>query len=222
MFHVKPFLVFFMLLPLFTQAQHIGSTRLEVKEFPPPPSREHQIDEFLSQYSAALTPMQKEWFYWTNYSRNNPRRFWDSVVAPILNIYPDFRNSYTNSLKEDLYKASPLPFVKPNDDLAKTAQSLAGALAEKKANPSHTSPNGETFEDRMKLIRVKKCAGENISFGPSNTVLMLVLLYIDEGVPGLGHRKTLLTPSFVEMGIGVGAYPQNKYMVVQDFACDQK
>jgi uncharacterized protein YkwD len=46
-------------------------------------------------------------------------------------------------------------------------------------------------------------------------------LYVDEGVPDLGHRKTLLNPSFVEMGIGVGHYPENKVMVVQDFACDQ-
>ncbi len=72
------------------------------------------------------------------------------------------------------------------------------------------------------MFHVKRCAGENISFGPDNAVLMLVLLYIDEGVPDLGHRKTLLNPSFVEMGIGVGAYPDNKVMVVQDFACDQK
>jgi hypothetical protein len=32
----------------------------------------------------------------------------------------------------------------------------------------------------------------------------------------------LLNPSFVEMGVGVGAYPGDKYMVVQDFACSQK
>jgi uncharacterized protein YkwD len=51
---------------------------------------------------------------------------------------------------------------------------------------------------------------------------MLVLLYIDEGVPEMGHRKTLLDPSFVEMGIGVAPYPDNKVMVIQDLACDQK
>jgi uncharacterized protein YkwD len=73
----------------------------------------------------------------------------------------------------------------------------------------------------MKSISIKRCAGENISFGPANTVLMLVLLYIDEGVPDLGHRKTLLNASFVEMGIGIGAYPEGKYMVVQTFSCDQ-
>jgi len=222
MFHVKLFLLIFLLFPFLLKAQHMGSTRLEIKELPAPPAKETQIEEYVSQFSASLTPTQKEWFYWTNYSRSNPKRFWDSVVAPILKIYPSFRNSYTISLKEDLYKASPLPFVKHNEELAKVAQSLAGGLAEKKASPSHTSPSGVTFEDRMQSISIKKCAGENISFGPPNAVLMLVLLYIDEGVPDLGHRRTLLNPSFVEMGVGVGAYPQNKFMVVQDFACNQK
>lgn len=222
MFHVKPILLALLLFPLLSYSQHMGSTKLEIKDLPLPPSRDYSVDVYVNQFSTSLNSTQKEWFYWTNYSRSNPKRFWDSVVAPILNVYPSFRNSYTNSLKEDLYKASSLPFVKPNDDLAKIANSLANSLAKKKAKPSHTSPSGETFEDRMKSISVKKCAGENISFGPPNTVLMLVLLYIDEGVPDFGHRRTLLNPSFVEMGVGIGAYPQNRYMVVQDFACDQK
>lgn len=221
MFHVKHFLLLLLLLPVLSFSQHMGSTQLEIKEMPPLPPLDERVGEYVSQFSS-LNPTQREWFYWTNYSRSNPRRFWDSVVAPILKVYPGFRNSYTYSLKEDLYKTQALPFIKPNDDLARIAGSLAGALAARKAKPSHTSPSGETFEDRIKSISVKRCAGENISFGPPNTVLMLVLLYIDEGVPDLGHRRTLLNPSFVEMGVGVGAYPQDRYMVVQDFACSQQ
>jgi hypothetical protein len=32
----------------------------------------------------------------------------------------------------------------------------------------------------------------------------------------------LLDPAFVEMGIGISNYPDNKVMVIQDFACNQK
>ena len=222
MFHVKLFLLCLFLVPILCFSQHMGTTRLEVKDLPAPPVSDAKIEEFLSPYANSLSPTEDEWFYWTNYSRSNPRRFWDSVVAPILKVYPTFRNSYTTSLKEDLYRSPSLPLVIPNADLTKTARSLALGLAAKKAGPSHTAPSGATFEDRMKSISVKRCAGENISFGPPNTILMLVLLYIDEGVPDLGHRKTLLNPAFVEMGIGVGTYPENRYMVVQDFACTQK
>jgi len=219
---VKPFLLFLLLFPVFSKAQHVGQTRLEIRDLPATPVRAQNIDAFLKPFSAGLNTFQQEWFYWTNYSRENPKRFWDSVVAPILNVYPSFRNSYTKTLKEDLYKASALPFVKPNNDLGKAAQVLATALSGKSSGPSHTAPNGQTFEDRMKAINIKKCAGENISFGAPNSLLMLVLLYVDEGVPDVGHRKTLLNPSFEEMGIGFAVYPDNRYMVVQDFACSQK
>lgn len=222
MFHVKPFLLLFFFVPLFLCAQHMGMTKLQVKDLPPLPIKDQQVVDFLRQFMPALNPLEKDWFYWTNYSRSNPKRFWDSVVAPILNVYPDFRNAYTNSLKIDLYKSQSLPFVKPNKDLVKTSQSLASSLAAKKAAPSHTTSSGITFEERMKSISIKRCAGENISFGPFNTVLMLVLLYIDEGVPDLGHRKALLNPMFTEMGIGAELYPDSKYLIVQDFACDQK
>src|SRR3954470_8068285 len=128
MFHVKPFLLFILLFPFISIAQHVGQTRLEIRDLPAPPPRVYKIDEFLKPYSSGLNSFQQEWFYWTNYSRENPRRFWDSVVAPILNVYPAFRNNYTKSLKDDLYKVATLPFVKPNADLAKVAQSLANAL----------------------------------------------------------------------------------------------
>ncbi|GEO09553.1 CAP domain-containing protein [Segetibacter aerophilus] len=210
------------MLPLFSISQHLGTTTLEVKDLPTLPRQDIVVETFLKPYSNSLNPVEKEWFYWTNYSRSNPKRFWDSVVAPILAVYPGFRNSYTNSLRNDLYKSPGLPFVKPSSTLTKSAQGLATGLALKKAPPSHTAPSGATFEDRMKAISIKKCAGENISFGPPNPVLMLVLLFIDEGVPDLGHRKTLLSSNFVEMGIGVSSYPENKFMVVQDFACSQE
>lgn len=222
MFHVKRFLFLLLFVPACLKAQHTGSTKLEIKNLPTPPGTDYQVEGYVNSFSNQLSSTQKEWFYWTNYSRSNPKRFWDSVVEPILRIYPNFRNSYTISLKEDLYKTSRLPLVKPSEDLAKIAQSLASGLAAKRAQPSHTSPSGATFEDRMQSISIKKCAGENISFGPSNPVLMLVLLYIDEGVPDLGHRRTLLNFSFVEMGVGVGEYPGNRYMIVQDFACNQR
>lgn len=222
MFHVKPFLLLFLLFPLLSLSQHIGSTRLEIKDLPLPPNRDLEVEKFMAGFSNSLNAVEKDWFYWTNYSRSDPKRFWDSVVAPILQVYPGFRNAYTNSLRKDLYSSAPLPPVKLNEELTKAAQSLARELAAKRARPSHTSPSGSTFESRMKLISIKKCAGENISFGPPNTLLMLVLLYIDEGVPDLGHRKTLLNADFVEMGLGLGLYPDNKVMVVQDFACSQR
>ncbi|WP_018616080.1 CAP domain-containing protein [Segetibacter koreensis] len=224
MFHVKQFILLFILFPFISFSQHFGSTVLPVKPLPVLPAKDALILDLLQsapEYNS-LNPYQKEWFYWTNYSRRNPKVFWDSVVVPILENYPTLNNSNTVSLKSDLYNSTPLPPTKPSLKLLETSQRLASELSSKTASPSHTSPSGATFSDRMKASGITKCAGENISFGPLNPVLMLVLLYLDEGVQGVGHRRALLNPSFVEMGIGIADYPDNKAIVVQDFACEQK
>jgi len=223
MFHVKPFLFVAFFIPLVSFSQHFGTTTLAVKTLPSLPPKNPTIIDFLNKNPGynSLNPTLKEWFYWTNYSRNNPIGFWDSVVSPILKIYPDFKNSYTHSLEKDLNNTAPLPLVKPNLKLLNTSLSLAKELAAQNASPSHTSPSGATFPDRMKAAGIRNCAGENISFGPQNPVLMLVLLYIDQNVPGLGHRHSLLNPSFQEMGVGVADYADKNAIVIQDFACLQ-
>ena len=35
-----------------------------------------------------LSKEEKEILYWTNYSRKDPVRFWDSVMVPILTVFP--------------------------------------------------------------------------------------------------------------------------------------
>lgn len=222
MFHVK--LLLLLMLPAFAFSQHMGSTSLEAKDLPSLPSRKMEIYSYIGRFPEAATfnTFQKEWFYWTNLSRGNPKEFWDSIISPIIVSFPSLKNDYSNSLKKDLYNAAPLPLLKPNKNLSTVSQSFAEELASRKASPSHTSPSGLTFGNRMALAGIKTCAGENISFGPGNPVMMLVLLYIDQGVPELGHRKALLNPAYTEMGVGFSAYPDNSIMVIQDFACDQR
>jgi uncharacterized protein YkwD len=168
----------------------------------------------------SLSSNAREWFYWTNYSRRNPKAFWDSVVAPILNTYPQFNTSYAASLKKDLYKAQKLPMIKPNLVLIKVAQAHAVDLS-KKGDLSHSSSNGTPFQRRVFSGGIQKCAAENLSLGIDNPVFSLVLLYLDEGISDLGHRVNLLSPFYVEMGIGISKTKSNSIIVVQDFACDQ-
>lgn len=170
---------------------------------------------------ASLNPDQQEWFYWTNLSRQKPRFFFDSVVQPILKTYPELQSGYTTSLKNDLNKAGQLPLILPNKKLLAVAQYHANDLAKHKSSPSHNSTNGQTFQQRMIKNEINRCAAENISYGPLNTVMSLVLLFIDEGLQDLGHRKNLLSPTYIEMGIGIASYPNNLILVVQDFACSQ-
>ena len=125
------------------------------------------------------------------------------------------------SLKKDLYNSHPLPLVIPNNKLLTLAQGHADDLNRHKKAPSHNSTNGESFQQRMIKNEINRCAAENISYGPSNTIMAIVLLYIDEGLPDLGHRKNLMSTNYVEMGVGISKYSDNIVLVVQDFACSQ-
>lgn len=224
MFHVKLSFFIALIIPVTCFTQHLGTTILPAKAIPTRSLDNTQILVFLDSSAEykALDSVKKQWFYWTNFSRSSPRRFWDSVVFPMMESFPTLKSSYTNSLRVDLYKTPPLPYIKPNSKLLEVAQSFANEMASKSASPSHTSPSGLTFVKRMKSAGIVKCAGENLSYGPLNPLLMLILLYVDEGVSGLGHRKALLNPAFVEMGIGISLYKNNNSIVIQDFACDQK
>ena len=223
MFHVKQLLLIALIFPCLAFAQTMGNTILPDEDFPDLPGKDEKVEAFISQFPEikAMSKLNQEWFYWTNYSRISPRRFYDSVVEPLLKALPTLKTGNSRSLKTELYKSAALPFLKPNKDLEMVAQQFVEEMSSKNASPSHNSPSGATFQSRMQSIKIKYCAGGNISWGKPNTVLMLVLLYIDEGVVDLGHRKSLLNPSFTEMGIGYNTYPDGKYMVVQDFACDQ-
>jgi hypothetical protein len=217
---VKPFLFLLLLIPVCSFPQHFGRTTIEIKTLPAAPVKDAKIEAFIESFpeSKSLSADQKSWFYWTNYSRNHPQSFWDSVVVPLLQVYPQFQNSNSVSLKRDLYNANSLPMLKPNSRLVLIAQRQATALANAKSDPSHSSPDGQTFQQRMQQAGLR-CVGENISFGSSNVLLGLVLLYLDQGVPDLGHRTSLLNPLYTQMGIGISVYPNKLYMVIQDFGC---
>ncbi len=220
---MKPFCfcLFFVCLVNNSSSQIIGSTQVGVRQLPRFGMNDPETLGFINSYPKLENSLKEDWFYWVNYSRRHPKQFWDSVVKSVLLIYPHLRSKNTNSLQRELYAASFLPFEKWNATLEICAQRQADALKSIKSLPNHNSPKGESFSERIKKLGIKGCAGENISFGAGNSVFGLVLLYIDEGVPDLGHRRTLLDPFFTEVGIGISTYPNGQQMVVQDFSCDQ-
>ncbi len=207
----------------FLSFSQISMIELEVRPVPEP-----SIDSVVENWNQSQAgydklPLQaKKLLYWTNYSRNNPKKFWDSAVAPLLRIFPPMNKQEAQSLKADLLKAGSLPMFKLNDALIITAQSHASDIGGKKAPIGHTSTNGNDFGSRMKKAGIKYCASENISLSSQSILLSTTLLYLDIGLAGLGHRKTLLDPNLKEIGVGSALYHTDQYFLVQDFACAQK
>ena len=212
----------FLLLPLFSLSQ-LSTIELEVKSVPEPAVRDSVVDAWnQSQPGYQNLPAEaKQLLYWTNYSRNYPEKFWDSIITPVLRLFPPLQVAEAESLRNDLVRAGPLPMFILNKKLVKAAQTHAADIGQNKAAPGHSSTNGTNFETRMNRLGIKHCATENISISSQSILLSVILLYLDIYLPELGHRKALLNPNLREIGVGSALYGKDQYFMVQDFACTQ-
>jgi hypothetical protein len=214
--------MFIVAMPL-AYSQESSTVTLDVKPVPQPIWRDSTVDRWNKSFPAyyKLPKEAQELLYWTNLSRINPRRFWDSVVAPIIKTFPNLDGSYAVSLRTTLYNTEPLPLFRLNDTLIRLAQGHALDISGKKAKTGHNSSNGETFSNRIKKSGIRYCSAENTSLSGLGVVMAINLLYLDIGLPNLGHRNTLLNPNYTEIGIGSAKYSSTHYFLVQDFACAQ-
>jgi hypothetical protein len=171
-----------------------------------------------------LSDVEKQFYYWVNYSRLDPLAFFDSIVVPFVKSYPQLNGKNYSSLKIEMENAGHLPLFALNSQLLKMAAYHASDITRNNASPSHNSHNGETFDDRFRKNGLSKCGGENISYGSGDTdpLFMLVLLYLDINVDDLGHRKALLNPSYINTGISLANYANGNAFLVEDFACRQE
>ncbi len=219
---MSKFLVALLLsLPIFSFSQ-LSTVELEEKHVPEP-----SLDEVVNNWDKSqpgydkLPEQAKQFLYWTNYARNNPKKFWDSAIVPVLAIFPSLNKSEAQSLKAELLWTGRLPMFTLNPVLIGTAQSHASDIGLKKAPLGHSSTNGTDFGTRMKKARIRFCASENISLSSQSILLATILLYLDIGLPGLGHRKALLDSGLREIGVGSSLYGVDQYFLVQDLACTQ-
>lgn len=218
----KTLVFLFLVIPVLSFSQ-LSMVELEAKKVPEPIFRDAAVDQWnLSQAGFPLLPKEAQaLLYWTNYSRNNPKKFWDSAIIPILTLFPSLNKQEARSLEHTLSQTGPLPMFTLNAQLVKTAQAHAADIAGKNARPGHTSTNGADFGARMKQAGIRRCANENISLSSQSILLSVVLLYLDIGLPDLGHRKTLLDANLREIGVGSALYGKDQWFLVQDFACQQ-
>ncbi len=210
------------LFSFFLNAQHFSSVILRDKPFRAPAMNNKFILNQLEKNDiySELNQSEKEFIYWTNYARLFPKSFRDYILLPFLKQQPTTKGRYAASLIKELTASSSLPFLEPEEKLYLIAKSHALDLS-KNNIIGHQSTNGTSFRDRMKMGGIINCASENISLGATEPVVSLLLLYLDIGLPDLGHRKNLMNPSFSKMGVSVRQFSKNQDIIVQDFSCEQ-
>ncbi|HLO81194.1 MAG TPA: CAP domain-containing protein [Chitinophagaceae bacterium] len=166
----------------------------------------------------SLTRSGKELVYWVNLMRKDPKGFGNQYIAPFLEQFPEANSRDSKALMARLAETRPLAQLTLSATLVRTSQDHAAYLAEK-GMISHTGRGGKSFVRRMNEAGITECAGENIFDGQDDALMVLILLLIDRGVPGAGHREALLNPDFNSIGIGVAPMEPKRMVFVQQFGC---
>jgi hypothetical protein len=224
MFHVKhkafwAALSIISVLPAFGQ----GGFSMTDKPFEYRQQEDSTIRHSLEKSNAylGLGDKEREFFYWVNVLRKDPSTFSRNYLLPFIAQFHELYGQDSKSLEEDLNNARPLEPFLPESVLNRTAGAHATDLAQHHKALSHYSSKGESFAVRMEMAGIRTCAGENLYDGRNEPLKALLILLIDHGVPGYGHRMALLRPDFRKMGVSIVPRPEQEGMVVlvQDFAC---
>lgn len=132
------------------------------------------------------------------------------------------KNKYIVSLRKDLDAVKGLPMLKPDPGLAKSARYHAKDSG-KNGLVGHTSSNGTDFGKRLpKYVRGWNRLAENCSYGYNDAANIVGQLFLDENVPSLGHRKTMIDPALEYIGVAIEPHTEYRFNCVMDFCAKFK
>jgi hypothetical protein len=88
---------------------------------------------------------------------------------------------------------------------------------------SYQSSDGVEPEDRISRYgSYTETLGENIDFGPNDSLGVIVSLTLDDGEADRPHRENLFKTDYHKVGIACGPHKSEYQMCVMDFAYDFK
>jgi len=159
-----------------------------------------------------LSDEEKKVIFIVNLVRIQPRLFANTILKKYISINEIKENRYVSSLIEDLMSMKSLNPLYPNKGLYKCANYHAKYTGEKGIVGHHN------FDKRFKKYAPNfNMIGENCHYGFNDALNIVIDLLIDEGVPSLGHRKNILNPGFVHLGVSIQPHKTYEYTTVMCF-----
>ncbi|MDC0230617.1 hypothetical protein OAK19_01495 [Aureispira] len=167
-----------------------------------------------------LSDKEKNIIFLQNLVRMNPTLFRNTFLKNYLERYPEFTgNSYVSSLRSALDGKSPVPLLYVDSKLIDAAQRSNNNKESRL--PSPDAP--VAFSQHIKGIGTQEIISENGYYGNSEKPEDIVMaLLINQGVPDLLHRKTLLNPSFIQVGVAILDHPEYKMNIALDYSTGDK
>jgi uncharacterized protein YkwD len=118
----------------------------------------------------------------------------------------------------ELSESRRLVVLLPTHGLWQAARDHCGDMGPKGLN-GHNGSNGRTPADRMSFRGIwSGSVAENLAFGRTDAVDIVVGLLIDDGVPSRGHRRNILKESIRFIGVACGPHREFRNMCTIDFA----
>ena len=131
-------------------------------------------------------------------------------------------NKYVVSLKTDLDNVINLPMLMPDEGLYKAAKYHAKDSG-KNGLVGHTSSNGNSMSKRLpKYVQGWNRLAENCSYGYNEAVNIVGQLLLDDNVPSLGHRKSILDNRLEFIGVAIAPHTKYRFNCVMDFCAKFK
>jgi uncharacterized protein YkwD len=147
-----------------------------------------------------------------NFVRTEPKKFLKEVVQPYLQENELQTNRFAKTLVRQLEMVKPVHPLIAQNDLMLMARSYADE-AGKKGWTNHVQTN-QRFK---KFAPQFATTGENLHFGSSTPLDIVMSLLIDDNVQGVGHRKNILDPDYTHIGVAFGSHKTYDYIGVMTF-----
>ena len=169
-----------------------------------------------------LTSEEKKIIMLVNLARIDGKKYLQTYFQEYSKTIPydemsSSKNKYVVSLKADLDKVNNLPMLLPDEGLAMAAKYHARDSG-KNGLVGHTSSNGTIMSKRLpKYVKGWNRIAENCSYGYEEAVNIVGQLLLDDNVPSLGHRKSIISKELEFIGVAVAPHKKYRFNCVMDF-----
>lgn len=156
---------------------------------------------------------EKKVVLFMNMARHDGSLFAETFVSAYVEEQQIKKNSYLKSLYKDLKKVKGLTPLKPEEDLTAVAQ----GHATKSGKSGHVGH--KNMDRRFGPLKGNPYQGwaENCSYGYQEALGIVITLLIDDGIKGLGHRKTILNERYNSVGVAIRPHKKYRVNCVIDF-----
>lgn len=169
-----------------------------------------------------LTVEEKSVVFYLNLVRVNPKLFAQTYLKNYQDTAPIKKSEYLKSLLQELNSIESLEPVLPEYDLFEVAKKHATEMG-LQGKTGHISLNGESYENRaINLSKRYEKVMENCQYGYTDGLSIVIDLLIDEDIPDIGHRKSLLNKEVKYIGVAIKKHKVYRYNCVIEMGYDLK